>query len=43
MYEYYEDKKRFYIVTELCNGGELYDELALIGFFTEDFAAQIIS
>jgi len=25
IYEYYEDDKRFYIVTEICSGGELFD------------------
>ena len=27
LYEFYEDKKRFYLVLELCSGGELYDTL----------------
>jgi calcium-dependent protein kinase len=27
IYEIYEDEKRFYLITELCSGGELYDEL----------------
>ena len=25
MYEFFEDDKRYYIVTEICKGGELYD------------------
>lgn len=24
MFEFFEDEKRFYIVTELCSGGDLY-------------------
>lgn len=28
LYEFYEDEKRYYMVTELCTGGELYDEIA---------------
>jgi calcium-dependent protein kinase len=28
LYEFYEDDKRYYMVTELCTGGELYDEIA---------------
>ncbi len=24
MYEFFEDEKRYYLVTELCGGGELY-------------------
>ena len=27
MYEYFEDESYFYIVTELCNGGEVYHEV----------------
>ena len=25
IYEYFEDDKRFFIVTEICSGGELFD------------------
>ena len=28
LYEYYEDEKRFYMVTELCTGDELFDEIS---------------
>ena len=27
VYEYFEDQKRFYIVMEQCNGGELFEEI----------------
>ena len=27
MYEFFEDEKRYYIVTEICKGGELFDEI----------------
>ena len=27
IFELFEDEKRYYIVTELCKGGELFDEL----------------
>ncbi len=27
IYEMYQDEKRFYIVEELCEGGELFDEI----------------
>ena len=27
IYECYEDAKGYYIVTELCSGGELFDEI----------------
>jgi len=28
MYESYECEKRYYIVTDLCSGGELFEEIA---------------
>ena len=27
MFEFFEDNKRYYIVTEICKGGELFDEI----------------
>ena len=27
LYEFYDEKKRYYVVTELCTGGELYYEI----------------
>lgn len=27
LYEVFQDEKRYYIVTELCKGGELFDEI----------------
>jgi calcium-dependent protein kinase len=27
LYEFYEDTKRFYLVTEYCSGGELFEEI----------------
>lgn len=27
MYEFFEDDKRYYIITEYCPGGELFDEI----------------
>ena len=27
IYEFYEDKANFYIVSELCKGGELFDKI----------------
>lgn len=42
MYEFYEDDKRIYLVTELCTGGELYDYLAIRKTLPENEAAIII-
>ena len=27
LYEYFEDEKNFYIITEMCKGGELFDKI----------------
>lgn len=42
LYEVYQDEKRYYIVTELCKGGELFDEIIRLGKFSEQQAADII-
>ena len=42
LYEIYEDSKRFYLITELCKGGELFDEIIETGKFTEKAAANTI-
>lgn len=28
IYEYFQDKDKIFIVTELCTGGELFDEMS---------------
>ena len=38
--EYFEDDKNFYIITELCNGGELFDKIIEKECFTEAEAAK---
>ena len=40
IYEYYEDEKNYFIVTEACNGGELFDEIIDNGSFSESMAAD---
>ena len=42
IFEFYEDKKNFYIITELCEGGELFDKIVEKGSFTESEAAWIM-
>ena len=42
LHEVFEDKKQIYLVTEYCNGGELFDEIIARGRFEEKDAAQII-
>ena len=47
LYEYYQDEKNYYLITELCNGGELFDRIISHGSFSEAIAAtymrQILS
>ena len=42
IFEFYEDKKNFYIITELCEGGELFDKIVEKGSFNESEAAWIM-
>jgi calcium-dependent protein kinase len=42
LYEVFEDKKCIYLVTEYCNGGELFDEIIARGKFEEKDAAIIL-
>mmetsp|Transcript_16923 Transcript_16923/g.28659 ORF Transcript_16923/g.28659 Transcript_16923/m.28659 type:complete len:291 (+) Transcript_16923:114-986(+) len=41
MFEFYEDEKRLYLVSDLCTGGELYDEIVARKFLDEKTASQI--
>jgi calcium-dependent protein kinase len=42
LFEVFQDEKRFYLVTELCTGGELFDEITKRSHFSEQDAASII-
>eukprot|EP01017_Pseudomicrothorax_dubius_P023101 TRINITY_DN2479_c0_g6_i1.p1 TRINITY_DN2479_c0_g6~~TRINITY_DN2479_c0_g6_i1.p1 ORF type:complete len:402 (+),score=120.69 TRINITY_DN2479_c0_g6_i1:84-1289(+) len=42
IYEYYQDEKALYIVTDLCSGGELFDKIIEKKFFNEREAAKIL-
>ncbi|CAD8109050.1 unnamed protein product [Paramecium sonneborni] len=42
IYEFYQDERFFYIVTELCTGGELFDKIRQEGSFSEKKAADIM-
>lgn len=42
IFEYFEDDKRFYIVTEHIQGGELFDEIINRGKFGEKDAAVLM-
>jgi calcium-dependent protein kinase len=41
LYEYFEDAKNVYLITELCTGGELFDRIIKEEFFSEKIAARI--
>ena len=41
LYELYEDSERYYLLSELCTGGELYDELTTREQFEEQDAAIV--
>ncbi|OMJ88586.1 hypothetical protein SteCoe_9450 [Stentor coeruleus] len=40
LYEYYQDEKNYYLITELCSGGELFDRIISHGSFSEALAAN---
>lgn len=42
LYEAYQDKKRYFIVTELCTGGELFDQIIKRPYYSERDAAMIM-
>ena len=42
VYEYYQDENYFYIVSELCTGGELFDRIIAKKMFSENDAAIIM-
>ena len=42
VYEIMEDEGRYYIISELMNGGELYDRILTLKRFTEKDVAQIL-
>ena len=42
IYEFYEDKANYYIVSELCKGGELFDMITEKGAFNEAEACPLM-
>ena len=42
IFDLYEDKRNYYIITEYCSGGELYDRIKKLHTFTEKQAALLM-
>jgi calcium-dependent protein kinase len=42
IYEFYEDKDNFYLITEFIEGGELFDRITKKKFFNEKEAACVM-
>lgn len=41
LYEYFEDDKNYYLITELCTGGELFDKIIEKVHYCEEEAAEV--
>ncbi len=41
LHEYFDDAKYFYLVHDLCTGGELLDKISELGTLSEGIAAKI--
>lgn len=42
IFEFFEDECKYYIVMELCKGGDLFDKIVEVGVFEEGQAAEIM-
>jgi len=42
MHEFYQDLKRYYIVFDICKGGELFDQIESGHLFSEKEAAILM-
>eukprot|EP00831_Metopus_contortus_P032224 TRINITY_DN26087_c0_g1_i2.p1 TRINITY_DN26087_c0_g1~~TRINITY_DN26087_c0_g1_i2.p1 ORF type:complete len:128 (-),score=45.45 TRINITY_DN26087_c0_g1_i2:96-479(-) len=42
LYEFYQDKSSYYLITEYCSGGELFDRIVKQDYFSETKAAGIM-
>lgn len=42
VFEFYNTKEGYYIITELCQGGELFQRIVDNGYFSEEHAAYIM-
>jgi calcium-dependent protein kinase len=42
LYEFYQDKLNFYLITEYIDGGELFEKISKVKSFSEEDAAIIM-
>lgn len=42
IFEFYQDKSNFFLITEYIEGGELFDKITKVKCFTETDAARIM-
>lgn len=42
LYEFFQDEKRYFLVTEICKGGELFDKISDESYFNEHDAANLM-
>lgn len=42
LFEFYQDKKNYFIVTEMCTGGELFDQIIKRPYYSERDAAGVM-
>jgi calcium-dependent protein kinase len=42
VFEYYQDSQNYYVITELCQGGELYEQIYQLNHFSEKEASSIM-
>lgn len=42
LFEAYQDLKRYFIVTEMCTGGELFDQIIKRPYYSERDAAVVM-
>ena len=42
VYEFYSSEKYVYIINELCTGGELFDKIVDVKYFSESVACNIM-
>ena len=43
LYELYQDENYYYLITEYLSGGELFDRIKKMNYFSEKKAAQFMS